>query len=337
MIQNPVFIIGTERSGSNLMRFLLNAHPNIAIPHPPHIMRDFSSFLEVYDDLSEDKNFAALAADVAGTVNRHFAPWTFTVSAQDILNRAPKRSLYGLYTALYELYLEHSGKQRWGCKSTFMHRHIDEILAIHPQACFVHLVRDPRDVAVSAKTSIFCKYTPYKTAQLWADEQAHIEHWKKMIPQQILSVRYEDLTAHPERVLRQVMEFISEPFVAEQLEAFRGEAALSLSALSASWKNCKAPISQKSVGQFEAALSGKEVEHVEWRARHLMIDYGYTPISNAHQDVGVFARGWIEVVEWQQMFKAESAALLNDKNFYLRWRKKMFIQYTKQKRQILGA
>lgn len=40
---SPIFIIGTERSGTNLLRLILNAHPNIALPHPPHIMKIFSS------------------------------------------------------------------------------------------------------------------------------------------------------------------------------------------------------------------------------------------------------------------------------------------------------
>lgn len=337
MIDNPVFIIGTERSGSNLMRFLLNAHPNITIPHPPHIMRDFSKFLELYDDLNEDKNFLALARDVAATVNRHFAPWSFSVSGDDLFVRAPLRSLYGVYTALYDLHLEKSGKKRWGCKSTFMHRHIDEIVCTHPHARFVHLVRDPRDVAVSAKKSIFCKYTAYKTAKLWAEEQAHIQVWKKRIPSQILSVRYEDLTESPEPTLKRVMSFLSERYFDNQLEAFRGEEAQALSRLSKSWENCQAPVSQKSVGQFELELKAKEVEHVEWQARGLMIDFGYDPISQASRDVGRLERGLIEVQEWQRMLKTEGRALFKDKNFFLRWRKKLFIEYTKQKRQIIGA
>ncbi len=337
MINNPIFIVGTERSGSNLMRLLLNAHPQIAIPHPPHIMRDFSNFLELYDDLQDDKNFTALAKDVAATVNRHFAPWGFVVEANKLVRRANNRSLYGLYTALYEVYAENVGKKRWGCKSTFMHRHIGEIMATHTDARFIHLVRDPRDVAVSARQSIFCKFTAYKTAALWTDEQSHIESWKKHSPSHFLNVRYEDLTADPENTLKKVMDFIGETYVPQQMEAYRGKEAKELSALSASWKNCQTPVSVKSVGQFSKSLSTKEIGHVEWQAGTLMIDYGYTPTSSPQKPVGKLERGWIEWLEWQRMLRAESHALFSDKNFYLRWRKKMFIQYTKHKRQILGA
>ena len=38
----PVFIVGTERSGSNLLRVMLNASSELAVPHPPHVMRYFA-------------------------------------------------------------------------------------------------------------------------------------------------------------------------------------------------------------------------------------------------------------------------------------------------------
>jgi len=39
MTADPLFILGTERSGSNLLRLICNAHSRITIPHPPHILR----------------------------------------------------------------------------------------------------------------------------------------------------------------------------------------------------------------------------------------------------------------------------------------------------------
>ncbi|MCR4286857.1 MAG: sulfotransferase, partial [Deltaproteobacteria bacterium] len=54
---SPIFIIGTERSGTNLLRLILNAHPNIALPHPPHIMKNFSGLVPLYHYLGVDGNF----------------------------------------------------------------------------------------------------------------------------------------------------------------------------------------------------------------------------------------------------------------------------------------
>ena len=49
----PLFIIGTERSGSNLLRLILDAHPGITVPHPPHVMNYFAALEGRYGDLQQ--------------------------------------------------------------------------------------------------------------------------------------------------------------------------------------------------------------------------------------------------------------------------------------------
>src|SRR4030065_1091704 len=72
---DPIFIVGTERSGSNLLRAILNAHENICIPHPPHIMNELAHLVPRYGDLSQDKNFRRLIDHAVRVVELHFAPW----------------------------------------------------------------------------------------------------------------------------------------------------------------------------------------------------------------------------------------------------------------------
>ena len=336
MIANPVFIIGTERSGSNLLRLLLNAHPNIAIPHPPHLMRDLSSFSYVYGDLTQDANLRKLVRDTLQILRLHFAPWPFVITEKALLSELSSPSLYGIYTALYELYRKHSGKKRWGCKSTFMYLHIGEILAQHSSPKFLHLVRDPRDVAASAEHSIFSQYHPYKTAQLWTKEQTEIEKWQHLTDEgKILRVRYEDLTVQPESELKRIMNFLSEDFQPQQLQFFKGPEANTLSKLSASWKHCANPVSNQSIGRFQSQLSSQEITYVEMQTHELMRKYGYelttTPRLNS-------ASSWelarIEYSDKLMMLGTEIKSLLTDKNFFLRWKKKCFLQYIKRIRSL---
>ena len=50
-------IIGTQRSGSNLLRVMLNQLPEIVAPHPPHILQNFLPIIDKYGDLKIDANF----------------------------------------------------------------------------------------------------------------------------------------------------------------------------------------------------------------------------------------------------------------------------------------
>lgn len=334
MISNPIFIIGTERSGSNLLRLLLNAHPNIAIPHPPHVMRDMAPIEPFYGSA----RFELMAEDMARAVNMHFAPWPFQISAKELVAISPSRTLYGLYAALYEKYRAHSGKARWGCKSTFMFAHIGEILAHHSAPRFLHLVRDPRDVAASAGDSIFSQYHPFKQAALWTDQQIEIEKWAPKLKEKYLRVRYEDLTARPEEETRRIMEFLTETFSPDQLQFFNGPEARGLAALSESWKNCAAPVSRSSVGRYKNKLSPREIELTEFQTFDLMKSYGYAPESQARPQAPTSAELlWIESQDRWRMLGTEGRALIRDRNFGLRWKKWMYLQGVRALRSLTHA
>lgn len=70
------FMVGSQRSGSNWLRTMLDEREDLAGPHPPHMMRDFSSRLDRYGDLSDDTNFRILVDHVATFVERNQVPWT---------------------------------------------------------------------------------------------------------------------------------------------------------------------------------------------------------------------------------------------------------------------
>jgi hypothetical protein len=331
MIPDPVFIIGTERSGSNLLRLLLNAHPRIAIPHPPHVMRDMAGSAKYYGDLSIPKNMERLAGDMACLVNNHFAPWPFPIEGSELARRATLPTLYGAYVALYELFMRQEGKERWGCKSTFMYKHIEEARSAHGKARFIHLVRDPRDVAVSAGQSIFSRFHPFTQAQLWTEQQTIIE---QSAGPDLFRVRYEDLVRDPEVQLKKIMIFLEEDYFSSQLQFFRGKAAGELSALSESWKNCAIPVSAGSVGRYQSCLSVEEIGWIESEAKELMLNYGYSISPSGGVSPSRMQRAQIALLERARMLSTEAKSMVKDKNFSLRWKKKALIQYFKVIRSI---
>lgn len=338
MIEDPVFIIGTERSGSNLLRLLLNAHPSIMIPHPPHVMRDFAPFLRRYGDLREDRSFRRLVEDVASVVELHFAPWPFRPDRERLFRGSASRTLYGVYAGLYEQYREREGKRRWGCKSTFMFAHIDEILAHHARPRLIHLVRDPRDVAASAEKSVFSAFHPLKSAELWARQQQVIEdRAARLEPGVLLRVRYEDLTADPQGTMKRIMEFLGEEFQPEQLMYFQRREAQELSGLSASWRNCGEPVSTASVGRFRSRLSPREIARIESVAGPWMGRYGYEAVATEPAPaLSLLERLEIESSEKLRWARTEARALLEDRNAKLRLKKRLFIRMLMARQAVLS-
>jgi hypothetical protein len=70
-----LFMIGTQRSGSNMLRLMLNQQPAIAAPHPPHILERFMPILPLYGDLQSDRNFDRLVDDVCRMIELNPVSW----------------------------------------------------------------------------------------------------------------------------------------------------------------------------------------------------------------------------------------------------------------------
>lgn len=290
----PLFIIGTERSGSNLLRLILDAHPGIVVPHPPHLVRYFLRLQSLYGDLGNDARFAALVGDMLALVAAHIHPWPWMPTAADVLARAPERSVFGVYLAVHEALRAHSGKGRWGCKSTFMVEHIEAVRARCPGARFLWLFRDARDVAASSKESVFSAFTPALSARLWLRQQ---EAALAAEGPDMLRVRYEDLVADPEASVRRICAFLDEPFHAGMLQWFAGEEASRSAALSESWANTAAPMQVSRLRRYRRDLDDAEVGDVEEEAGAMLAELGYPLDQPGRPPLSRF-RAWLRELRW---------------------------------------
>ncbi len=325
---SPIFIIGTERSGTNLLRLMLNAHSAIAVPHPPHIVKFFGPLEAHYGELRREANFRQLVNDVCRMVELHTYPWEFRPDRDQVLRLARDRNLLAVYFQLYDQYLAHSGKRRWACKSTFMIEHVAGILRYHPDARFIFMVRDPRDVAVSAKQSIFNHFHVFYTARRWQREQRIGLEWlAKLPPDRIMLLRYEELLADPEGLLRRLCLFLDEPFEEEMLEYHRSCEARKSGSLSISWQNTSRPVLQNNSEKFRIQLSQQEIRIIEAIAGSEMHTLGYNPVFPPEgQQTGLTQERFsYRFSESLLKLRAEVNHLFRDRNSAARIRKNLYL------------
>src|SRR5919112_1006367 len=153
-MDDPRFIVGNDRSGTTMLRLILDRGPDLAIPPE-------SMFLTDFDDVFE-----------AG-------------------GPAPADAYRFIVEAPYAAYAAKHGKPRWADKTPHYVHHIDHLLRVWPRARFVVLVRDGRDVALSLRRMPFGPNNAWAAAQWWArgiraGERAQREH-----PESVLTERYE--------------------------------------------------------------------------------------------------------------------------------------------------
>lgn len=336
----PIFILGTERSGTNLLRLILNSHPNIAIPHPPHIMKNFFKLEPLYSDLSKDINFKRLIQDVVKMVELHPYPWGIKIDKDKIFHDIQERNLINTYFAIYDQYLESTHKKRWGCKSTFMLYHTALIRHYCPYAKFIYMVRDGRDVAVSAKKTIFNHYSVYFTAGLWKKEQQIGIYWlNKLSKNDIFLIKYEDLLNKPEEMVGSLCSFLNEPYQENMLNFFNTIEAKKSGSLSAAWKNTSSPIIKDNFEKFKTELRKDEIDLFEAIAASELDYFSYKLTEPFYLSEGVRARGVkfkiaYMVEEIYLMTVVQLKHLFTDKNNFLRFRKFLFLKFIKILRSI---
>lgn len=282
----PYFMIGTQRSGSNLLRVMINQSPQLVAPHPPHFLERLGPLLPAYGDLSEDANFLSLIDDVILLIDTNPVSWDIgKIDRQTLLETCPERSLVALTFQVHDLLAQAVGARDWVCKSLANVHYADEIARFGgSKAKFIHLHRDGRDVAVSFRKAIVGEKSAYHIAKQWQEEQDKALALQKKIPaEQFISVRYADLVRAPRDELQKLCDFMEIDFLEQMLEFHKSREAITTSQAGQMWSNVQKPIMSENVSKFLRELSLLDVSVFEAVAGEALTALDY-PLTSSFQE-----------------------------------------------------
>lgn len=274
-------------------------------------------------------------------VDLHPYPWEITLDREQVFHEAAARELICIYFALYDQYLQHTGKKRWCCKSTFMIDHVADIIRFYPDARFIFMVRDGRDVAVSAKSSIFNHYHVYYSAKRWQREQRTGLDWLEKLPcQQIRLLKYEELTTDPAGSVQELCNFLDLPYDEKMLEYHRLNEAKKSGSLSISWENTAKPVISGNGGKFRNRLSALEIRQFEAIALYELQQLGYATVNSpecllqAKNELSQ-ERPEYRLSELSMKLMTETLHLLRDRNSTARIKKNLYMAYLRNLRRLV--
>jgi hypothetical protein len=220
-----LIVLGVGRSGTTLLRVMLDRNSELAIP-------DESFFMLPLARRHRGRVEAdAFYEDLRRLPRLH----EWGLSAGDVRPRLRDGMTTGEAIAtIFETYADKQGKPRWGDKTPLYMQHLPLLERLFPDALWLHLVRDGRDAALSflALPEGFSGRTwaqPRTVAQFAARWKVEIETARELggrAGERYLELRYEDLVADPEGELRRICEFASLPWEPEML-AYSGSVDVS--------------------------------------------------------------------------------------------------------------
>lgn len=196
---------------------MLNSHPRIAIPPESHLFTNIPQVDNPWEiRWSQSEVEAPIRAFFA---KPKVASWGLSVDA--VLETLPSREQWSYGDALAAIYAKYAhmhNKPRWGDKSpvnTFDSHHL---MGAFPDAHFLHIVRDGRDVAQSWARVDWAGYEVDESARRWKVWVACGTRCAQLGPSQYLRVRYEDLVRAPEELLREICAFLGEEWSPAMLD-----------------------------------------------------------------------------------------------------------------------
>jgi len=272
-----IFMIGTQRSGSNLLRLMVNQAPTIAAPHPPHILERFAPLLPTYGDLADEASFVRLIDDVVRLVEVNPVSWGVEFDRADIRRRCRDNSLVAVFGAVMDRMAEASGKPDWMCKSLANVHFLPEIERYFgADARYLYLYRDGRDVCLSFLKAVVGEKTAFHVGRQWnLEQQLALDCGRRVPSSQYLALSYEELTRNPESTLQLLCRWLGIAFNPSMLDFHSSEEASKTAASGKMWENVKKPVMASNTKKWLKGMSQDQVIDFESVAGRSLVELGY--------------------------------------------------------------
>ena len=301
---SPFFIMGCKRTGTTLVSHVLNSHSRLSVYHESYFYPIFRPQLRWYGDLRRQANLDRLIGDMRETVRHQGQD---PPPAGEMQRRLVSPTFEGVVSTFLLLSAETLGKQRGGDKTPEQHAFLPEIVERLPESPVLFLMRDPRDTVVSI-LSVF-GVSIQDAAHSW---NTAFQSYRRS-RDRVHLVRYGDLTARPEEIVRSMVIALGEVYEPEVLDFFKQTPER----LTARFGGAKlgGPIVASSVGNFRQ-LPDAAIREIEDACGAGMEEMGYE---------FAFARRNRVAVSGKQPAPGRAAQVINRLRYYgfnrVRWQR----------------
>ena len=207
----PVFVLGHGRSGTSILIKLIRKYLKVNFGTESQFIVRYYKSLKNYGDIKKDDNLKRLIIDLSKErwfkrVKKRFG---FEPDLTDLFLSIKERTYRGVLDAIFEQFATYHGMERWGDKTPEYIYDLPVLNKLFPEAKYIHIVRDGRDVALSEFKTQFGAKNIYKAAEEWKRKVGLIHEFGSLLPaERYCEIRYEDFLSRPSDVFQKLISFL---------------------------------------------------------------------------------------------------------------------------------
>lgn len=272
---SPIFVVGSPRSGTTLLRLMLNAHPRIAIAGEIHFFDLIVQIRTRIPTIGSNADLDRVLSLVRTTDNfRYLAGGEQALAgAGRRLRRTAARSYELLYRYLLEEFAASSNATRCGEKTPENVRYLPEIFALFPRSKVIHIVRDPRGAVASLIRMPWAPPDVVSNAVKWKADVRTTATLPNAWTDGYHEVRFCDLVKAPEARLREICDFVGEAYSPSMLRYY--ETAERHVAGEPWKKGAERPVDVRVIDRWRKELTEGQVACIEWLCGSELDRLGY--------------------------------------------------------------
>lgn len=274
------FILGNPRSGTSLLRLILNTHSLIGVPPESGFLHWWYEKYKNWSAADSINQLKVLEFVKDLLSSKKIEGWNLDEHQLILfINQNQPKNYLELITSIYKLYTQ---KPIVGDKNNYYIKHLDEIEIIAQNPKYIHLIRDGRDVACSylkikeldQSSFVYLPSVSYDINDIaieWNNNISQIEDF--ILDKDSISIKYEDLINFPQDTICKICRFLNVNFEENMLNYYlNNDEPLITSA----WKQKTfESIDSTNKGKYKSILSKNELEKFNRIASKNLLKFKY--------------------------------------------------------------
>jgi hypothetical protein len=265
----PIFIIGSERSGTNILQKLISNHTQVVGPKSPHFLNTFNRCSRYFGKLEDQENLDILIESLLSLANHKFTNWQFSIEKKVLVRES--NSLIEIVDRIYKEYAKQNQKSTYVAKELNAHLYIRDILKVNPDARFIHIVRNPLEHTASWMRTPLFYLNPELVIKDWNKVQDEILELRYTFSNNIITVRYEDIVTSTKDTMTRILEFCG---LEVQERCFVNEKVRKNDNWNKLWENVNKKV-ENDLNKHEDVLNRQEIDMIKLKTWSLTQELGY--------------------------------------------------------------